>query len=187
MGVGRDYLHALYSDTSDPWDFEHSDYEQAKFAATRAALSRPRYTWAFELGCGNGQLARHLMEVCNRYTGMDAVAIAIEAARKAVPNATFIHDFYPCPLPQDDFDLLILSEILYFLDHDSLCKLASDIAVVWPHAEVLCVSWLGETDHDLQGEAAIAIFTEALETYNFNCVKQTDGYRIDRGLPRTQV
>ncbi|MCQ0093965.1 methyltransferase domain-containing protein [Roseovarius sp. M141] len=98
MGVGRDHLHALYADTSDPWDFAHSDYEQAKFAATRAALSRPRYTSAFELGCGNGQLARHLVEICDRYTGMDAVAIAIEAARQAVPNARFIHDFYPCPL-----------------------------------------------------------------------------------------
>jgi len=184
MGVGRDHLHALYANTSDPWDFEHSDYEQAKFAATRAALTRPCYASAFELGCGNGQLARHLMEICDRYTGMDAVAIAIEAARRTVPDAIFIHDFYPCPLPADEFDLLILSEILYFLDRGSLRGLASDIASAWPKAEVLCVSWLGETDHDLQGEEALAIFTAALDTHEFDCVAQTDGYRIDRGLPK---
>ncbi|MBR9841455.1 MAG: methyltransferase domain-containing protein [Rhodobacteraceae bacterium] len=184
MGVGRDHLHALYADTSDPWDFEHSGYEQAKFAATRAALTRPRYASAFELGCGNGQLAQHLVDICDRYTGMDAVAIAIEAARRAVPDATFILDFYPCPLPRGDFDLLILSEILYFLDEGSLRKLALDIASAWPKAEVLCVSWLGETDHDLQGEEALAIFTAALDIHEFDCVAQTDGYRIDRGLAK---
>lgn len=184
MGVGRDHLHALYADTPDPWDFEHSEYEQAKFVATRAALSRAHYTSVFELGCGNGQLARHLVNIRDRYTGMDAVVIAIEAARRAVPDATFIHDFYPCPLPRGDFDLLILSEILYFLDEGSLRKLASDIATAWPKAEVLCVSWLGETDHDLQGEEALAIFTAALDTDDFDCVEQTDKYRIDRGLPR---
>ncbi|PVA11362.1 methyltransferase [Pelagivirga sediminicola] len=187
MGVGRDHLNALYAGTSDPWDFAHSDYEQAKFAATRAALSRPRYTSAFELGCGNGQLARHLVKICDRYTGMDAVAIAIEAARKAVPEAHFICDFYPCPLPTGDFDLLILSEILYFLDHDTLTKLASEISTAWPHADVLCVSWLGETDHDLQGEEALETFARALATHYFDCIAQTDGYRIDRGLPRGQA
>lgn len=184
MSVGQEHLQALYADTSDPWGFAHSEYEQAKFAATRRALSRPHYKGAFELGCGNGQLARHLVDLCESYTGMDAVAIAVEAAREAVPTAHFIHDFYPCYLPADDFDLLILSEILYFLDYDSLRKLASDIAISWPQAEVLCVSWLGETDHDLQGEEALEIFTTALATHEFELVAQADGYRIDRGLPK---
>src|SRR5690606_26193525 len=187
MGVRRDHLHSLYAETSDPWNFENSDYEQAKFAATRGALSRPHYASAFELGCGNGQLARHLVKVCDRYTGIDAVAVAIDAARQAVPEARFIHGFYPCPLPEDDFDLLVLSEILYFLDHNSLRKLTSDIAAFWPLAEVLCVTWLGDTDHELQGEEALKIFTAALTTHEFDCTAQTDGYRIDRGLPRAQA
>ena len=141
MGVGRNDLNALYADTPDPWNFEHSDYEQAKFAATRAALTRSRYTSAFELGCGNGQLARHLAPLCESYTGMDAVAIAVETARRAVPKARFIQDFYPCPLPDEDFDLLILSEILYFLDPATLRSLAKEIAASWPRAEVICVIW----------------------------------------------
>lgn len=186
MGVGRDHLQALYADTSDPWGFAHSAYEQEKFAATRRALFRPHYKSTFELGCGNGQLAKHLVDLCESYTGMDAVAVAAEAAREAVPTASFIHDFYPCQLPDDYFDLLILSEILYFLGHDSLRKLASDIATSWPQAEVLCVSWLGETDHDLQGEEALEIFTSALVTHEFERVAQAEGYRIDRGLPKSR-
>jgi len=184
MGVGRDHLQALYADTSDPWGFEHSDYEQAKFAATCKALSRSRYVSAFELGCGNGQLARHLVEMCDRYIGMDAVLIAVEAARKAVPTASFIHDFYPCPLPDENFDLLILSEILYFLDEGSLRRLASEITTRWPQAEVLCVSWLGETDHDLQGEEALEVFATELTCHTFSHVGKTANYRIDRALPK---
>ena len=184
MGVHRDHLQALYAGTSDPWDFEHSDYEQAKFAATRRALSRPEYACAFELGCGNGQLARHLVGMCGQYTGMDAVGVAVDAARQAVPPATFIQEFYPCPLPELDFDLLILSEILYFLDESSLRRLAADVIISWPKAEVICVTWLGETDHDLQGTEALEIFTGALKTHHFDCMAKTDRYRIDRALPR---
>ncbi|MFX0546228.1 SAM-dependent methyltransferase [Roseovarius sp. S1116L3] len=182
-----DHLRALYADTSDPWGFEHSDYEQAKFAATRQALRAPHYTSAFELGCGNGQLAKHLAQICECYTGMDAVGVAIEAARLAVPKARFVHDFYPCPLPSGEFDLLILSEILYFLDDDSLRRLASDVQTFWPKAEVLCVTWLGETGHDLQGKEALDVFSNALACHNFDCVEKTDRYRIDRGLPRGQL
>ncbi len=187
MGVGRDHLHALYSETSDHWGFEHSDYEQAKFVATFKALSRPRYTCAFELGCGNGQLSRHLVKMCDRYIGMDAVRIAVEAARKAVPSASFIHDFYPCPLPDEHFDLLILSEILYFLYKNSLQTLASEITTHWPQAKVLCVSWLGETDHVLQGKEALKVFTTALASHKFERVAKTDRYRIDRGLAEARA
>lgn len=179
MGVGRDHLNALYADTADPWDFARSDYEQAKFAATRAALSRPRYASAFELGCGNGQLARHLAPLCDAYTGM----VAVETARHALPQACFLQGFYPCALPKDAFDLLILSEILYFLDPPALRSLARDIAASWPRAEVICVTYLGQTGHELQGQEALEIFTAALDTLAFETATRTEGYRIDRGLP----
>lgn len=183
MGVAIDHLQGLYAETSDPWDFDHSPYEQEKFAATRAALSRNAYRSAFEIGCGNGALAAHLSEVCTRYTGMDAVATALRAARERLPEARFVQGFYPGPLPEGDFDLLILSEVLYFLDADGLRQLARDITSRWPAAEVLCVTWLGPTGNPLGGAEALRIFTEALPGHRFNLVTKTKDYRIDRGLP----
>ncbi len=183
MGVGLDYLQGLYADTSDPWRFEHSAYEQAKFAATRSALSQDGYRSAFELGCGNGQLARHLIGICARYTGMDAVATALTAAREAVPQARFVQGFYPGPLPEGDFDLLILSEVLYFLNHAGLEHLATDIATRWPRAEIICVTWRGDTGNPLQGEEALEGFAKALTTHDFTRVSQTEDYRIDRAMP----
>ena len=185
MGVGRHHLNALYADTADPWNFAESDYEQDKFAATRAALSRPRYEHAFELGCGNGQLARHLAPLCDTYTGMDAVEVAVEAARRTLPQASFLQGFYPCALPKYAFDLLILSEILYFLAPNALRNLARDIAASWSQAEVICVTYLGQTGHGLQGQEALEIFTTVLDTHAFEAVTRTKGYRIDRGLPES--
>lgn len=186
MGVGLDHLQGLYADTSDPWGFADSPYEQSKFAATRAALSQGGYRSAFELGCGNGELAYHLRRVCARYTGMDAVATALRAARQRVPEGRFVQGFYPGPLPEGDFDLLILSEVLYFLDLDGLTQLALDIAARWIEAEVLCVTWLGPTGNPLQGTEALRLFTKALPSHAFTCVKKSEDYRIDRGLPRAQ-
>lgn len=182
-GASMDHLHGLYAGTDDPWGFESSPYEQEKFTATRRALSRSGYRAAFELGCGNGQLARHLVATAARYTGMDAVETALAAARKTVPAGIFLKGYYPCPLPDDSFDLVVLSEILYFLDHTTIRLLAADIAGRWPAAEILCVTYLGPSGHDLQGAEAVSAFIPALQTHRFTQVARTEGYRIDRGLP----
>ena len=181
--VDMNHLQSLYADNTDPWDFEHSAYEQSKFKATCKALSRDRYEATFELGCGNGQLARHLSEVSDHYTGMDAVDTALAAARKVVPAGTFLTGYYPCPLPDGAFDLIVLSEILYFLDHKGISLLAADIGARWPNAEVVCVTWLGQSGNELQGGDAVSAFIAAYSTHAFEGVVQTENYRIDRGLP----
>lgn len=184
MGVDMNHLQSLYADTHDPWDFEHSVYEQSKFKATRKALSRDHYNATFELGCGNGQLARHLLEVSDHYTGLDAVDKALAAARKVVPAGTFFAGYYPCPLPDGAFDLIVMSEILYFLDHEGLSLLAADIGARWPNAEVVCVTWLGQSGNELQGGDAVSAFIAACTTHVFDGVVQTENYRIDRGLSK---
>lgn len=184
MGVGMEHLQGLYADSVDPWGFENSSYEQAKFKATRRSLSRKSYRSAFELGCGNGQLALHLFDICQEYTGMDAVGKAVDAARNTVPSANFLTGFYPCPLPEDDFDLLIFSEILYFLDQQSIGRLSLEVASNWPEAEIICVSYLGPSGNQLEGNDSVAMFmTDLAATHDFEPTDQTERYRIDRGLP----
>ena len=172
-------LQALYAGGDDPWDFRTSDYEAAKFAATAAALPRPRYRSGLEVGCGNGELARRLAPRCDAYAGLDAVKAALAAARRAVPEARFHQGFLPCDLPTGAHDLIVLSEVLYFLDADGIDRLAAQIDERWPAADIVCVTWRGPSGNPLEGEAALALFLAAVEGRTAATPRLEDRYRID--------
>lgn len=179
--VSAAHLEGLYADTDDPWNFRDSAYEQKKFAATLAALGRDAYVSALELGCGNGELSRHLAPLCASYTGVDAVEAAVAAARQAVPQGRFVQAFLPCVLPEGDYDLIVVSEILYFLDRTGLVALANQIAQRWPRAEILSVNWLGPSGNPLEGEEALGVFRQAMgPSTAMISVARTEHYRIDR-------
>lgn len=177
-GVSLGYLEALYADTDDPWDFRGSTYEQAKFRATLGALPRSRYAAVLEIGCGNGELARHLQSRCAQYCGVDAVETALAAARAALPDGRFYQIFLPARLPEGRFDLILMSEILYFLDPGVLLEVAGQIRTRWPAADVLCVNWQGPTGHPLSGAQAFDIFAEAIGG-SFRRVARNERYTID--------
>lgn len=183
MTAVLDHLHRLYAHTDDPWNFDGSPYEQAKFTATRNALMREHYTSALEIGCGNGALATHIAPLCECYTGIDAVERAVIAARDKVPTARFSLGCYPCRLPGKDHDLVVLSEILYFLTPDAIAQLARDIAESAPCAEVICTTYLGDTEQALQGTQALTLFQQATQPH-LDLVNVVDdhAYRIDRGV-----
>lgn len=187
MRVTLDGLKEKYRESSDPWNFRTSPYEQEKFLATRDALSRQHYHSALELGCGNGALAQHLAPVCDFYTGVDGVPRAVAAARRAVPDATIVEGYFPCDLPSGDHDLIVLSEILYFLGHEDIRALAEQIARRWPQSEILCVTYLGPTGNPLQGEEALEAFRQALgPAFDLINLKISSGYRIDGHVFRHQ-
>ena len=59
------YFDAVYAASSDPWQFATSDYERAKYAATVAALPKPHFEQAFEIGCSIGVLTGLLAQRCS--------------------------------------------------------------------------------------------------------------------------
>jgi len=174
-------LAAIYAQSDDPWNFRTSPYERAKFAATRAALLRNAYASALELGCGNGELARHLAPRCASYTGLDAVETALVAARRALPQGSFVQGYLPCILPEGRHDLIVVSEVLYFLDKPGLVAVAAQIAERWPNAEIVAVNWLGQSGNALEGEEALHVFARGLGRERAGVpVSSTAQYRIDR-------
>ena len=50
------YFEGVYANSADPWNFETSEYEAAKYADTLACLPRERFTSALEVGCSIGVL-----------------------------------------------------------------------------------------------------------------------------------
>lgn len=186
MSVSRRDLAALYAKGDDPWNFRDSAYEHGKFAATAAALPRPRYAHGLEIGCGNGELARHLAPRCARYTGIDAIPAALAAARRAVPEGRFVETFLPAPLPEAGnapYDLIVLSEILYFLDRGGIADLAARIDAAAPAGDVICVTWRGPSGNPLAGEDALAAYMAASSGRASKCLRRAPLYRIDLLTP----
>lgn len=180
MAVSLAQLQHLYADTTDPWNFRTSAYERAKFDATMATLSLRCYRHVLEIGCGNGELAKRLFQICESYVGLDAVEIAIEEAKKAIPLGEFHQCFLPDRLPDGTFDLIVASEILYFLDEHGIVDIARQIVRRWPNAEIIAVNFLEATDNELGGDTAAELFGAALaDGFRGVTATRTDRYRID--------
>ena len=159
---------ALYRDAIDPWNFRESDYERKKFHATLGALPCARYRRAVEIGCSIGELTRRLGERADEVLGLDVSAVAIEEARRAhgkVAGLRFETAELPRDWPPGAFDLVVLSEVLYFLSIREIDALAAHVAdALEPGGHCLAICWLGETDrtHDLGGDEAGERFSAAL-------------------------
>lgn len=184
-GVTQARLDGIYAHSTDPWQFRTSAYEKAKYEATLKALVQPAYTAILELGCGNGELAARLATRTSNYVGVDAACVAITEARRLRPDLHFVELYLPAHLPEGPFDLIVASEILYFLDLDGIADLANQMIARWPQAEILAVNYLGPSGNDLQGLEALTAFSAALSpAFEASNVKLADHYRIDRYLPR---
>lgn len=171
-----DHLSRLYAAGDDPWDHRTSPSEAAKFDATLAALGPNRFYEALEIGSGNGTLAARLEPRCERLTLVECIPAAAALARAAVPKATVILGSAPADLPELKPDLVVLSEVLYFLTEDEILALAR-----WLRANakgpVIAVNWTGPTDEELDGGTAVRVLSTGLGTPK---TAMHDCFRIDR-------
>ncbi len=122
-----EYFDALYRDSADPWRLADHWYEQRKRALTVAALPRPRFRSAFEPGCAAGLLTDLLAGRCDRLLAADGCAAAVDLARRGTAghrHVTVEQLAVPREWPERrTFDLVVLSEIGYYLDHVDLSRL----------------------------------------------------------------
>ncbi len=160
------YFDGLYTGETDPWGFETSPYERAKYEATLASLPRERYASALELGCSIGVFTRQLARRCDALLAVDVAASALALARERcrdLPQVRFEQAVAPRDWPAGTFDLVVLSEVIYYLDRTDMTALAARVASsLAPGGEAVLVHWLGETDYPLSGDEAAEGFMAAL-------------------------
>ncbi len=156
------YFQALYADEADPWGFETSPYEAAKYAATLAALPRSRYARAFEAGCANGVLTERLARRCDRLLAVDVAPDALDRARSRladVPGVTVERRAMPDEMPAGPFSLAVVSEVGYYLSADRLAEWADRLAqAVEPGGHLVLVHWTGPTDYPLTADDVHDLF-----------------------------
>ncbi|MVN22490.1 class I SAM-dependent DNA methyltransferase [Mucilaginibacter arboris] len=140
-----DYFNEFYSHRSDPWNFESSPYELSKYKATLAALPRAEYQNVFEIGCSIGVLTQMLAPKCKKLLAVEPADVPLEKAKerlKSKPNVSFQKMFVPQDFPEDQFDLILLSEVGYFLSWEDLKKLADLMTNhLQPGGQLLLVHW----------------------------------------------
>lgn len=179
----RAHLAALYEVADDPWNTHASDYEQGKFRQTVASLPRAMYRCGLEVGCGAGALTAHLAPRCDHVIAMDCTAAALAVARSHVQaaNVTFVQGAAPADWPAQSPDLVILSEVLYFLTKAESAELAARITTgCAADCDVVLVNWLGDTSGLISGPEAADRMIFALEdSFAVTAAQSFAGYRID--------
>ena len=125
------YFDRMYEASADPWQLQQRWYEQRKFAITVALLPHPRYRHAFEPGCSVGVLTEQLAARC------DHVSRSIDEG-----------------WPATDFDLIVLSELGYYLEPTALRGiLAREVPRLTCPATIIAAHWRHHvTDYPMTGD-----------------------------------
>lgn len=123
------YFESMYGASDDPYALRTRWYEARKRAVLLAALPRDRYRNAYEPGCGVGELTSALAPRCDSLLASDFSDKAVEATRKRTIELAHVR-VEKQSLPNDwaasqrPFDLIVLSEVGYFLDADAMREVA---------------------------------------------------------------
>jgi SAM-dependent methyltransferase len=182
--VGAERFERHYGASADPWNYGDSDYEREKYAATLAALPPRRWDRALEVGCSIGVFSRLLAPRCERLVAIDFSARAVALARERLagePNVEVVQASFPEQVPPGDWDLIVCSEVLYYLDEPALAS-----ALEWLQARlrsgatVLAVSWRGAgAEEPLLGDDVHDLLERRFAGWHALDARHP-GYRLDR-------
>lgn len=139
------FFDATYDRREDPWGFADRWYEARKRAVTLAALPDARYGSALEVGCSIGVLTAALAPRCDALTALDVSPAAVRRAGTRLagsPHVTVAVGDVTGDVADGPFDLVVLSEVGYYLTRASLRQvLAKLCSVLAPGGTLLACHW----------------------------------------------
>jgi predicted TPR repeat methyltransferase len=179
------YFAKIYETNADPWQFETSPYEREKYLASLTALPLDRYRQGFEIGGSIGVLTRLLANRCDRLLSVDVSPVAQRRAQTRCSDQTHV-EFgimqFPRETPTQTFDLIVLSEVGYYLcERDLLIARDWTVNFLQPGGHLLLVHWTPFVeDYPLTGDEVHDCFLEATPTPLSRVYHaKTTKYRID--------
>lgn len=151
------YFNDVYRNSDDPWQFETSAYELGKYKTTINALAFDTYRNAFEIGCSIGVLSEMLAGRCGKLLSVDAAEVPLVKARKRLESCgqvEFAKMAVPHSFPDAQFDLILMSEVGYYLSMPDLEALQQKILLhLQQEGQLLLVHWTPEVhDYPLTGD-----------------------------------
>ncbi len=152
----------MYAEADDPWQLGTRWYERRKYAITMALLPYQRYRHAFEPGCSVGVLTEALAQRCDHITSTDVSVAALDATHRrltaagAADRVRLMRGSLDQPWPAGSFDLVLLSELCYYLQPEVLRQtLEREVPRLAPTATVLAAHWRHAVDdYPMTGDQA---------------------------------
>ncbi|WP_210520713.1 SAM-dependent methyltransferase [Hymenobacter terricola] len=182
-----EYFDQVYQANRDPWNFETSLYEREKYAATLAALPRPQYPEAFEIGCSLGVLTAQLAPRCGHLLAVDVSEAALAQARTRCAGLAQVEVRLmrvPEEFPSQQLNLIVLSEVGYYWSPADLARAADQIvAGLLPGGQLLLVHWTPPVhDYPLTGDDVHEFFlakTDESGPLRHLTGQRHENYRLD--------
>src|SRR3954468_24754608 len=126
--------------------------DEAVEAAIRAALADKPFRSLLDLGTGTGRMLELFGDEIERGLGLDLSIDMLALARARLDRAGLRHcsvrqgDIYDLTLPKDSFDVVVIHQVLHFLD-DSARAIAEAARVLRPGGRLLVIDF---APHDLE-------------------------------------
>jgi len=162
------YFGSLYGSNDDPYGVRARWYEQRKRALLMAALPAPRYARAYEPGCGVAELTVGLAGRCDAVLAADFSPDAVRIARDrtaGLGNVVVEQHRLPDHWPREAcaFDLIVLSEVLYFVAPAAMPALLQACrASLRPGGTVVACDWKPDFDERAQSTADVHAALDSL-------------------------
>ena len=179
------YFENMYAADPDPWDFETSEYEAKKYAATLAALPKGHYRAALEIGGSIGVLTEKLAERCQSLLSIDVSKTAQARARdrcQRLSHVEFEIMQVPYQYPSRRFDLTVVSEVGYYWGRQDLPTAQAQIAQhLEAGGQLLLVHWTPYVaEYPLTGDEVHEAFLADVGSVWRSLVSQREErYRLD--------
>lgn len=162
------YFDDVYADSADPWGMAERWYEQRKYSITMAMLPDQRYRHAFEPGCSIGMLTERLLERCDHVTSYDVAQAALDTTRGRLGDRgdlTLVRSSLDAAWPGDDVDLVLISEVAYYLSEETLRGvMARECARLATGTTVVAAHWRHPVeDYPLTGDRANGVIGETAD------------------------
>lgn len=185
QSLDSEYFKGVYDANEDPWNFETSEYEAKKYTVTIASLPKDHYENVLEIGCSIGVLTQLLAQKSEHLLATDISEKALDLAKKRcenLENVTFKKLNFQNELPEDEYDLIMVSEVAYYLSpNDWETAVGNLFDRLKTDGNIVLVHWLPEVhDYPQTGDEVHQSFEKLMKNKMTNIFTgRAETYRID--------